>query len=102
MRVQRKRVALLVASAVLLAGCTGMSLQDRIDALMKEGQQLYSSGRHDDAVLKFAEVVAADPKYWLAYVWIARSLIARGNWREAVANAKKALELAPRNGDVIP
>lgn len=93
---------LLVLVAMLFAGCAGISLQDQIDALMKDGQQLYSATKYDDAVLKFAEVISKDPKYWLAYVWIARSFIAMGKWTDAIGNAKKAYELGPRSADVIP
>src|SRR5687768_6400248 len=102
MRVERKRVSVLLACAAMFAGCAGMSLQNRIDALMKEGQQLYSAGKYDEAALKFSEVVSADPKYWVAYVWIARSLMAMGRWREAIGNARTGVELAPRDADVVP
>ena len=104
---KRAWMALLLLFAVVLGGCAGAgvtagpSLQEQIEALMKEGQQLYAGRNYDGAVAKFGEVVAKDAKYWQAYVGIARSYIAKGSWAEAIGNAKKAFELAPKGQDVI-
>lgn len=105
-KMPRAWVAVLLTFSIMFAGCGGMtpqapSLQEQIDALMKEGQQLYSAGNYDQSVAKFGEVVARDARYWQAYVWIARSYIAKGNWAEAIGNGKKAYDLAPKGQDVI-
>ena len=99
--------AMLMIVSITFAGCGGMSpqaqtvsLQDQINALMKEGEQLYSAKSYDQSVAKFREVVAKDAKYWQAYVGMARSFIATGNWADAIGNAKKAFELAPKGQDV--
>lgn len=104
--VQRVWPALLLVFSMLFAGCggmapQGMSLQEQVDALMKEGQQLYSAKNYDQSIAKFSEALAKDPKYWQAHVWIARSFIAKGNWTDAIVNAKKAFDLAPNAQDVL-
>ena len=97
-------VVMLLALSLTFAGCGGMSpamsLQDQINALMKEAQQFYANKQYDQAVAKFGEVVAKDARYWQAYVGIAQSYIAKGNWADAIANGKKAYELAPKGQDV--
>ena len=97
----RAWVALLLLTSVALGSCASVSLQEQIDVLMKEGQQLYSEKKYDESIAKFGEVVAKDAKYWLAYVWMARSFMAKGNWLDAIGNAKKAYDLAPKGQDVI-
>jgi tetratricopeptide (TPR) repeat protein len=98
---RRAWAAMMLAVALVLAGCATMSLQDEIDALMKEGQQLYSVQKYDEAIGKFGQVINKDPKQWLAYVWIARAFIAQGKWFDAVGNAKKAYDLSPGGADVL-
>ena len=99
---RRTWVALLLGFSLLLTGCAGLTLQDQIAGLMKEGEQLYSEKKYDEALDKFGQVILKDPQYWQAYLWAARTFIAKGNWTDAIANGKKAFELSPKGQDVIP
>jgi len=96
---------LLLLTSVTLGSCagvtSGVSVQDQVDALMKQGQQLYSDKKYDESIATFGEVVAKDPKYWQAHVWMARSFMAKGSWLDAIVSAKKAYDLAPKGEDVI-
>lgn len=98
----RTRLSLLLLVSTLLAACAGLTLQSEIDGLMKEGQQLYTEKKYDQATDKFLTVIGKDPTYWQAYLWAARAFIARGNWNDAIANGKKAFELAPDKKQAIP
>lgn len=98
----RARLAFLLLVSTLLAACAGLTLQGEIDGLMKEGQQLYSEKKYDQALDKFIIVIGKDPAYWQAYLWAARAFIAKGNWTDAIANGRKAFELAPKDKDVLP
>ncbi len=99
---QGRGFALLVIVAMLLGGCAALSLQDEIAGLMKEGQQLYGEKKYDAAIDKFLVVTTKDTKYWQAYLWTARTYIAKGSWKDAIGNGKKALELAPKSPEVMP
>lgn len=98
----RTRFALLLLVSTLLAACASLTLQGEIDGLMNEGQQLYSEKKFDAAVDKFITVIGKDPTYWQAYLWAARAFIAKGSWSDAVANGRKAFELAPNKKEAIP
>ena len=100
--VQGRWFALLACVALLLGGCVTLSLQDEIAGLMKEGQQLYSEKKYDAAIDKFLGVTTKDAKYWQAYLWAARTYIAKGGWKDAIGNGKKAFELAPKSPEVMP
>ena len=91
---------LLIAVALSLAACVGMSLQDEIAGLMKQGESLYAEKKYDEALSKFADVILKDPQYWRAYVWSARTLVAKGSWLDAIKSSKKAFDMAP-NGDGV-
>ena len=96
-----RTLALLLASVVLLAGCAGL-VADSIDALMKQGIELYTARRFDEAIAKFLEVVRRDPKFWNGYLYLARSYVGKSSWADAIASGRKALELAPSAPEVIP
>ena len=96
----RLRALVLVAS-MLLAGCAVINPAAEINALMAEGQQLYSAQRFDEAIARFRAVTARDPYHYLAHVWLARSFAARGNWLDAIVNARRAFELNPGAPDVM-
>jgi tetratricopeptide (TPR) repeat protein len=98
----RARLALALLATAFLAACAGLTLQSEIDGLMKEGQQLYAEKKYEQATDKFLTVIGKDPTYWQAYLWAARSFIAQGNWKEAIANGRKAFELAPMDREVLP
>ncbi|MBZ0143473.1 MAG: tetratricopeptide repeat protein [Rhodocyclaceae bacterium] len=98
----RTRLALLLLVSTFLTACASLTLQGEIDALMKEGQQLYSEKKYDEAVDKFVIVIGKDPAYWQAYLWAARAFIAKGNWKDAIANGRKAFDLAPKDKDTLP
>lgn len=95
------RVWLLVV-AISVAGCAGLGVQGEIAGLMKQGQQLYTEKKYDEAIDKFAEVVTLDTQYWQAYLWAARAYIAKGNWPDAISKGKQAYTLAPKSQEVLP
>ncbi|HSB68108.1 MAG TPA: tetratricopeptide repeat protein [Candidatus Methylomirabilis sp.] len=85
-----------------LAGCAGITMFDTVESLMREGRDLYSAKQYDQAIAKFEQVITQDNTYWMAYLYIARSYIAKGNWLPAIANARKAFQLAPAGENVVP
>lgn len=97
----RARLSLFLLLSALLAGCAGLTLQNQIDALMQQGQQLYAEKQYGQAADKFLTVIGKDATYWQAYLWAARSFIAQGSWKEALANARKAFDLAPKDKDAL-
>lgn len=95
-------MTLLLAACLMLAGCAGLTLQDQVAGLMKEGEQLYSEKKYDEALDKFGQVILKDPQHWQAYLWAARTFIAKGNWADAIANARKSFELSPKGPGIVP
>jgi len=96
----RRLLALLLA-VLVVAGCASL-MADSIESLLKQGIELFTAKKYDEAIAKFLEVVRRDPKSWNAYLYLARSYIAKSSWTDALASGRKALELAPERNDVIP
>ena len=94
--------AFFLAASLLLSSCVVLNPAAEVNALMAEGQQLYSAQRFDEAIARFRAVTARDPNFYGAYVWLARSFLARGQWPDAIANARRAFELNPGGPDVMP
>jgi len=89
---------LLVVS--LLAGCAGIAPRETPDSLMQEGRELYAAQKYEAAIGKFQRVIELDSTRWPANLCLARSYIARSNWKPALANARVAFEAAPTGADV--
>ena len=87
---------------IALAGCAGITMFDTVDSLMREGRELYDAKQYDQAIAKFEQVITKDNTYWLAYLYVARSYIAKNDWLPAITNARKAFQLAPSGENVVP
>jgi tetratricopeptide (TPR) repeat protein len=96
-----RRILAVVMVVVLLAGCAQL-VADSIESLLKQGIELFTARKYDEAIAKFLEVVRRDATSWNAYLYLARSYVAKASWSDAIASGKRALELAPERGDVIP
>jgi tetratricopeptide (TPR) repeat protein len=103
MRGRGQAVALVTWALVvsLLGGCAWLGFETA-DSVMKEGQRLYLDKKYDEAIMKFERVIELDSTRWLAYVYIARCYLAKGNWSKAVSNARLAYQAAPGGEDVVP
>jgi tetratricopeptide (TPR) repeat protein len=93
---------LIIVVVMALAGCAAIDPHGEMNALMAEGQQLYSAQRFDEAIDRFRAVIARDRGFYPAYVGLARSLMAKGAWADAVVNARRAMELSRGAPDVLP
>jgi tetratricopeptide (TPR) repeat protein len=100
----RSRATSLVALllVVTFAGCATLGMMESIDSLLAQGKELFQSGKYAEALAKFQAVISRDPKRWEAYLYTARTYIAQKSWGPAIDNARKALGLAPSQGDVVP
>ncbi len=98
---RQRRLVVMVMAVLVLAGCASL-IADSIESLLKQGIELFTQRKYDEAIAKFQEVIRRDPKSWNAYLYMARSYIGKTSWTDAVASGRKALELAPDQKDVIP
>jgi len=96
-----RRIVALVLAVAMVTGCAQL-MADSVESLLKQGIELFTQRNYDEAIAKLLEVVRRDAKSWTAYLYLARSYVAKSSWADAIASGRKALELAPERGDVIP
>lgn len=60
----------------------------RFGSMVNEANQLYSSGKHNEAARLWREVLKLDANYEMAYVGIGKSLLRQGEYREAMTYLK--------------
>jgi tetratricopeptide (TPR) repeat protein len=59
------------------------------------GLSFFNRGKYDDALLHFVKATELDPNFGLAYLYIGKSYMNLGKWREAVPSLRTAYRLAP-------
>jgi cytochrome c-type biogenesis protein CcmH/NrfG len=94
-------LALLLVGALVRGGCAGL-MGDSIETLLAQGVELLNARKYDEAATKFLEVVRRAPTSWNAYLYLARAYVGKGSWSDAIASARKALDLAPGKTEVLP
>jgi tetratricopeptide (TPR) repeat protein len=99
----RRRILaiMLLAVMMLAAGCATLSLVETIESLLRQAKELLDGKRYDEALSKVAEVIRRDPTQWKAYLYAAQAYLGKADWGQALARARKAFELAPREGEVV-
>ena len=96
-----RAVAVVLVAVLMVAGCAQL-VAVSVETLLKQAIDLFTAGRYDEAIAKLWDVVQRDPKSGTAYLYLARSYIAKTSWADALTTGRKALELAPSSGEVIP
>src|ERR1041385_4847852 len=95
----RTLAAVLALSLAFAAGCATVGVVETIEALLKQIQDLLSAKKWDEALAKVAELLRREPTQWRAYLYGARAYIGKADWSQALASARKAFDLAPREGE---
>lgn len=98
---RRMLAAVLIGVVALTAGCATMSLVETIESLLKQVKELLDARKYDEALTKLTEVIRRDPAQWKAYLYGAQAYIGKSDWGQSLTNARKAIELAPRETEVI-
>jgi tetratricopeptide (TPR) repeat protein len=82
---------LLIASLMSCAGIQARQAQSEFD----DGLSLFNRGQYDDAIPHFEKATEIDPDFGKAYLYLARSYLNIGKWREAVTPLRTAYRLSP-------
>jgi len=98
-----RRILALVLLVVMAlgTGCATLSLVETIEQLLAQIVALLNGQKWDEALTKIAEVIRRDPLQWKAYLYGAQAYIGKADWGQALANAHKAFQMAPREGEVL-
>ena len=97
----RGAAILLLVVVVLSFGCATMSAPESIESLLQQAKELLDAKKYDEALTKITEVIRRDPAQWKAYLYGAQAYIGKLDWSAALANARKAFELAPSDATVV-
>ena len=98
----RKAIACAILLVVTLSvGCATMGLVETIESLLKQIKELLTAKKWDAALTKVAEVIRREPTEWRAYLFGAQAYIGKADWGQALTQARKAVELAPRESETL-
>ena len=64
-------------------------------ALQREAFRSFASGRLDEAISRYREALAADPKLAIAWNGLSRALLQKGDLAAAIEAGRRLIELEP-------
>jgi len=64
-----------------------------INLITNQGQFLFHAGRYDDSIASLQQTIELNPNHWLPRMFIARTYIEKGMFREAIASCEYAKQL---------
>ena len=72
-----------------------------IHATLERAEELAKGGKSEESTRLYRQVLKSDPQCWQAYVGIGRNHFAAGEYADAAAAFRKALELQPSDPELL-
>jgi tetratricopeptide (TPR) repeat protein len=91
------KLELLLLFAFILPCIAIAQNEEKINAILKEGIALHDAGKYDEAIKTYERGLALEPNAQVLYYEIAYANYAKGDHKEAIKQAKKALKLEGKN-----
>ena len=92
-----RAVSLAIAAALLQAACSSYSATEKPSSQIAFGAEVARQGHWREAVFRFEAALKKEPANARAHNNLAVSLEATGDYARALAEYKKALDLAPND-----
>jgi len=77
-----------------LMSCAGIQAR-QAQSEFDDGLSLFNRGHYDDAIPHFEKATEIDPDFAKAYLYLGRSYLNIGKWKEAVPPLRTAYRLSP-------
>jgi tetratricopeptide (TPR) repeat protein len=95
---KNRRKIFILTTAILTAlifSCAGTAEKPDAQYEFEKGISLYNRGLYDEAVAHFERATEMDPDFGRAYLYIGRSYLNLGRWREALPSLRTAYRISP-------
>jgi tetratricopeptide (TPR) repeat protein len=93
----RKRLSLLL-SVFLLSSCALLpTIVSDAQYEFDEGLALFHRGQYEKAIPRFQKATEIDPDFGRAYLYLGRSNVSIGRWRQALPALRAAYRLSPED-----
>ena len=84
-----------VVLAALFLSCAGTGEKPDAQSEFDKGISLFNRGIYDEAAAHFERATEMDSDFGLAYLYIGRSYLNLGKWREALPPLRTAYRISP-------
>ncbi len=79
----------------LIVSCAGLPSKPTAQSEFDRGLSLFNRGKYDQAATLFARATELKPDFGQAYLYLGRSYLNMGKWREALPPLRTAFRLSP-------
>jgi tetratricopeptide (TPR) repeat protein len=92
-----KLVNLLVIFIFLFSffSCAGVETKPPVQAEFETGLSFFNHGSYANAIPHFEKAIELNPEFGKAYLYLGRTYMNLGRWREALSPLRTAMRLSP-------
>lgn len=87
--------AVIIGYLLMLAACAGVPFFASAVQEFEKGLVFFNQGQFDQATPHFIKATELDPEYGRAYLYLGRSRLSLGQWRQAIQPLRVAYRLSP-------
>ena len=87
--------AIMVGCVLMLTACAGVPFFSSATQEFEKGLVFFNQGQFDQAAPHFIKATELDSDYGRAYLYLGRSRLSQGRWRQAIQPLRVAWQLSP-------
>ena len=88
-------VLLIITYLLSLFSCAGVETKSPAQAEFESGLSFFNRGSYANAVPHFEKATELNPEFGRAYLYLGRTYMNLGRWREALSPLRTAMRLSP-------
>lgn len=82
---------------VIIASCAGSEVKKQAEAELASGISFFDRGQYDESLPHFQKATNLVPDLWEAHLYLGRTYLNTGKWREALEPLRTAFRLSPED-----
>jgi tetratricopeptide (TPR) repeat protein len=87
---------LICTLLLFLTGCAGQLADTDTQSAYDAGLALFNQGNYGEALPEFKQAVELDPEFGSAYLYLGRTYLNLGKWRDAIPPLRTAHRMEPQ------
>ena len=89
------KLTIIFLCSIILIACAGSEVKKEAKTEFESGLSFFERGQYEEAAPHFQKATELVPDFWEAHLYLARTYLNVGKWREALPPLRTAFRLSP-------